>query len=432
MENRNLKIALSVLAVLAMAYFATSRSFYDDVLANAFFAIELGSLSILLFRLSPKWSNAAYVAGLLLAFGFIDFELRHFEHFVMAWFSFLGLASFAVLVIRVIWDNDRELLKYACATAFIFTASEYCASSFLLLTTRLHPKALDLYLMLFDGSLGRVQPVFLFGRLYVIHPWLHTVSLAAYIGLAVPITMVYTGRLVRFGKKALAALAGFVIAGPLGVTLYNIFPAIGPRALLGNDFPFHPIPHALLPQVVLGSVALPGWRNAMPSLHLAWTLLAWWYSRGLSKTERAIAFAFLALTAFATMGTGEHWLADLVVAFPFALMVQAICAFELPIKDARRQAAFFFGLFATFTWLALLRYGTRLFWTSPIVPWSLIAGTLALTTLRQQILESAQASWASHSADVRALHQGASESSMPLLRSKREAPNEALSLGPLA
>jgi PAP2 superfamily len=128
----------------------------------------------------------------------------------------------------------------------------------------------------------------------------------------------------------------------------------------------------------------------MPSLHLAWTLLAWWYSRKLSPIERSIAFLFLGLTAFATLGTGEHWLADLVVAFPFALMIQALCSYQLPFNDARRRAAFLFGFFTTLGWLFLFRYCTRLFWTSPVVPWALIAGTLAFTTIRQRILARAE------------------------------------------
>jgi hypothetical protein len=126
----------------------------------------------------------------------------------------------------------------------------------------------------------------------------------------------------------------------------------------------------------------------MPSLHLAWTLLAWWYSKGLSWIERLVAFAFLALNALATLGTGEHWFVDLIVAFPYALMIQAICAYHVPWKDPARKAALFLGLGATLGWMAMLRYGTEFFWTSPIVPWALSAATVALASLRQAKLDS--------------------------------------------
>ena len=126
----------------------------------------------------------------------------------------------------------------------------------------------------------------------------------------------------------------------------------------------------------------------MPSLHLAWTLLAWWYSKGLSWIERLVAFAFLALTVVATLGTGEHWFVDLIVAFPFALMIQAICAYHLSWKDPERKTALFLGLGGTLGWMAALRYGTELFWTSLIVPWALSAATIALVLLRQAKLDT--------------------------------------------
>jgi hypothetical protein len=388
-ESSTLKIALTAAAAVFVGSFAFSHAFFSAAMVDPFFALELGSLFILLLRLSPKWSSAAMALTLALAIGLLDFGVRHFGWVLMACFSFLGLASFFTLLVRLIWEEQRRLLALACGTAFVFSASEFVASSFLQMTSSAHPKSLDLYVLMFDASL-RIQPAYVMGRLYTNSGVAHTLGLLAYIGLAVPITMVYAGRLVRDGKKAVAALVAFVITGPLGLLLYNIFPVSGPHNLFGNQFPFAPIPYDLLQRIILEPLKIGGPRNGMPSLHLAWTLLAWWYSRGLSRGERIIAFAFLALTAFATMGTGEHWLADLVVAFPFALMVQAICAYRLPLKDVRRQTAFIVGLTVTLVWFLLLRYGTRLFWTSPIVPWSLIASTLALTTIRQNILASAE------------------------------------------
>jgi hypothetical protein len=143
-----------------------------------------------------------------------------------------------------------------------------------------------------------------------------------------------------------------------------------------------------LPRLHLEAVPIPGARNAIPSLHLAWTLLAWWYSKGLSWVERLVALVFLVLTVFATLGTGEHWFVDLVVAFPFALMIQAACAYRVSWREPTRITAFLLGLGGTLAWLNALRYGTKLFWTSPIVPWALVAATIALVILRQEKLDS--------------------------------------------
>jgi hypothetical protein len=109
-------------------------------------------------------------------------------------------------------------------------------------------------------------------------------------------------------------------------------------------------------------------------------LLAWWYSRGLSWWERAVALGFLIFTALATLGTGEHYLVDLVVAYPFALMIAGMCAFSLAWKHRGRVSAFFLGLLLTLGWLAALRYpyANRLFWLSPVIPWTLCGETVAV------------------------------------------------------
>jgi len=119
----------------------------------------------------------------------------------------------------------------------------------------------------------------------------------------------------------------------------------------------------------------------MPSLHLAWVLLVWWNSRGLSRWIRAIAMTFVILTAMATIGTGEHYFVDLVVAFPFSLMVQALCSYSLPIRSGERRTAFLFGTFVTLIWLAMLSFSSGIFWISAVVPWAMVIATVGASIL---------------------------------------------------
>jgi hypothetical protein len=371
---------LTLMVLLSVGMLGFSRQFYTEALDDAFFSLALASVVILHQRIRPSWADAAWMAAGTAALGIVDFHFLHYPPKVMAWFSFLGLSSFAIMVLRSIWNQDRRKLLYAWVPAAAFVMSDYFASSMLEWTAKAHPKTLDLYLLSFDGSL-RAQLAFDAGQLYARFPALHISALIAYIGLAIPITMVYAGRLVRFREGAFPAMLAFLITGPIGILFYNLFPAGGPHNLFGPSFPFHPLPVADLPRLVLEPVAIQGARNAMPSLHLAWTLLAWWYSRGLSWIERFVAFAFLALTAFATMGTGEHWFIDLVVAFPFALLMYSLCAYQVSWKDLRRITAILAGLGATLAWLVTLRYGTKLFWISPVVPWLLSVGTMAFACI---------------------------------------------------
>jgi hypothetical protein len=390
-KARAIRIALTLLAVLCGAFLALSSQFYTQALVDAFFAIALASVLIIHLRVRPKWSDALLVLAVTTILGVVDFRLLHYAPKPMAWLSFVGLSSFIVMAIRTIWAGNSgtaRILLYAWVPAALFVISEYFASTMLEWTSAAHPKTLDLYLLSFDYSL-RVEIAFIAGQIYSVRPWLHNVGLLAYIGLAVPISLVYAGRLVRLKGKAFSAMLAFLITGPLGILFYNLFPACGPHALFQQGFPFHPFPMADAHRLQLESIAIAGPRNAIPSLHMAWVLLAWWYSRGLSWLERLIVLTFLVFTAFATLGTGEHWFVDLIVAFPFALFIQAIAAYSLSWKDSRRAAALLFGLLCTLGWLVTLRYGASFFWTSVLVPWTLAAATVALTIIRQRKLDKA-------------------------------------------
>ena len=89
------------------------------------------------------------------------------------------------------------------------------------------------------------------------------------------------------------------------------------------------------------------------------------------------------------MGTGEHFFVDLVVAFPFALLICGLCAYPVSWKAHGEWRRSVVGLGVTLAWLATLRYGAKLFWSSPIVPWALSAATMAIAYVRQAKLDAA-------------------------------------------
>jgi hypothetical protein len=391
-KNLAFKIVPTFLLLLCAGAFVFRNQFYTEALVDSFFAFALASILIIQLRVRPDWFDALLVLAFALFFATVDFRFLHFAPKLMAWFSFAGVSSLLVMGIRAIWAENRPartMLLYAAIPALLFVGSEYFASTMLDWTTRAHPRTLDLYLLSFDYSL-RVELASLAGRLFVTNPWFHVPGLLAYVSLAVPLSLVYAGRLVRYKERAFPSMLAFLITGPLGILFYNLFPACGPHALFQQGFPFHPFPMEQASRLLLEPLAVAGPRNAIPSLHLAWALLAWWYSRGLSWFERVVVFSFLALTAFATLGTGEHWFVDLIVAFPFALMIQGLCAYSLSWRNATRLSAFISGLLGTLTWLIMLRYAPRFFWTSPVVPWALSAATVLLISLRQTKLRQGE------------------------------------------
>jgi hypothetical protein len=119
---------------------------------------------------------------------------------------------------------------------------------------------------------------------------------------------------------------------------------------------------------------------------MAWALLTWWYSRGLGWWSKGIILAFVVFTVMATLGSGEHYLVDLDVAFPFALMVQGIFALSLSWKDANRLLAVFASLSVILAWLALLRFANPLFWISPLIPWTLAIVTIVASIIQRRRL----------------------------------------------
>lgn len=376
------QIVLSVVLIAVAAGFGTSARFYNESLSSAFFAIALISVVIIQLRVCGLWPDGLILIGLTALLALIDFRGLHYTPHFMAWFSFFGLNSLLMLSLRVVWSEGdrRKLLLFAFFPSLLFVTSEWFASNMLDLTETLHPKTVDLYLYSFDGSLG-VQLPFLMGQAFALWPYLKIAGELFYVGLPIPIALVYSGQLLRVRERAIPAMAAFLLTGPVGILFYNLFPAMGPIHLLRAGFPWHPLDMELLRKVVLEPVALHGPRNAIPSLHMGWVLLCWWYSRGLSWWERTITILFVLFTFCATMGTGEHYFIDLVVAYPFALFMQALCSWPPAWKNRTGLLTLLFALATVLAWLAALRFAPHFFWISPGIPWAACAVTVVLTFL---------------------------------------------------
>jgi PAP2 superfamily protein len=383
--------ALLTLALLVFAGgLAFSHEFYDSALISAFFAMSLASSLILHLKVRPVWPDLLLVLVCAVFLWSLDIHVFRFRSAIIVPFSFLGLSSLLILGLRTVWAEaqDRKLLLYAFVPAVLFVISEWMGADLLDLTSAAHLKTLDLFLYSFDCSL-RIQLSFLVGAAFKHWYWLKFVGVFCYIGLPIPIAVVYGGQLIRKGRNALPAAIAFLVTGPLGIAFYNLFPATGPIHLFGGNFPFHPLTIEQAARLVAEPIVILAPRNAIPSLHMAWVLLAWWYSRGLSWWSRGIVLAFIVFTVLSTLGTGEHYFIDLIVAFPFTLMIRALCTFSLPWKSRRRIEGLLAGLAGTLVWFALLRFGLKFFWASPAIPWAFVAATVVFFSIQIHRLEVA-------------------------------------------
>ena len=192
-----------------------------------------------------------------------------------------------------------------------------------------------------------------------------------YESLVLAIAATYAYLLGRRGLP-IRVLALMVLTGLLGMQAYHLLPACGPVYLLGSPCYLgeEPPSCAAVSAADLHPVQLdPAFpRNAIPSLHVAWALLVYWLWR--DSRRHWIVLAYLLMTILATLGGGEHYLLDVVAAFPFALAVWALCGTPwMP----ERAITLMSSVLALLLWIAAIRFNPELFHHSAAIPWLLSA-----------------------------------------------------------
>jgi hypothetical protein len=390
MSSRVLRAVLTVLFLVGLCLAARNSYFLHLAKTEYTLFTTLLSVTVLLtsIRHSMRDMAALFLATVVLLL--IASRPDHSFPGLPLTLSILGLASLAVLGILAIWSRhpSRPILLWGFAASVALVSSGWVLPFMLTWVARSNPKSFDLYLLSFDASL-RFQPSFLLGDAFLRWRLFGKVSSAFYMAIICLPTLVFADHLKRNVKRAVAIFSAFLCSCPIGILFYNLFPARGPLYLFGANFPARPLPLDIIRHFHLEPVPVYGFPNAMPSLHMAWAMLAFWYSRNASWWVRLMASAFLLFTVTSTLGSGEHYLVDLVVAFPFALLLQAVCAFSAGWTDPWRIRSAVFGAAATILWMTLLRFQPGYFWVTPLTPWALILATFVATFFLQKHLADA-------------------------------------------
>lgn len=401
MTNRKTIPALRTFAtvsLLAGAFaFGLSHYFYAVIHFTLFPWIAFLGCSIIQLRYRfrfVEFACALAFAGICLALLFLWWRVPFSFEFVGA---YAGLGSLLILSVVAVWASEETRPGYLAAVvpAIILVGSEWLTPPLLQWTQAHYPKTLDLYLLVFDSTLG-FQPSFWMGRLFANVTVLRYLSVFFYLGLPLLIALVYVEQLRLNQKRALVTLAIFFFAAIIGAASYNLYPACGPTSLLAKNFPNMDLPASKAAHILLEPVPIPGPRNAMPSMHMSWVLLAWWLSKNLSKWVKFVGISFLFFTFTATLGTGEHYFIDLIVALPFSLCMYALFSLDLPLRQRERLHAFVGGLLGMLLWIVLLRYEIPLFVRVKGFSWLLIVLTVVLVTLSQRALSKARGLAAIH------------------------------------
>ena len=313
--------------------------------------------------------------------------------------ALVGLGAILLLGLRAIWSErgGRDNALALLVPAMILIVFIVGCARVLSVTSAVSPQTDDAWLYAFDGSLG-FQPSFAVGRVMYDSLLLTRSSLLTYLALPFAMAVVCAWHIpVGARRVSWYMLAVLLLAGVGGWLLYNVVPGTGPIYAFGQDFPWKALPYEDLPRFVLGKLTMPTTipRNAMPSLHVGWAVLLYWNSRKFPVVLRSAVLVFLIFTVFATLGSGQHYLVDLVGGLPFALTVQAVACLafrdQSPATKVRLLTATSAGLALTLTWLAIVRFGVQVALKSPVIPWILVLATaFAALWLRHWIMEESR------------------------------------------
>lgn len=305
----------------------------------------------------------------------------------------LGIASLSIIIYRSFFlldeqTNKNKELFFGSVCLFLMSLIMQPA---LQLTTVLHPNTFDLSAYKFDLSLGfsfSSQLAFLLEEF----PLLMVLSRYSYAILPITMSILYGLYVANPNKAPSNTLTPVFISIFCGFIIYHLVPVTGPNYVFFGNFPTN-----MLSLEDLEMAGMPGFsivatdisrttpegenipihliaRNAFPSLHFSWALIAWLISLRFAFWVKALFGSLLIFNILATLGHGEHYLIDLIAAAPFVLFVFALCGNFTNKK--KRYISLFVGFILTIFWCLYIRNGFNYFTFIPGLSWILVIGTL--------------------------------------------------------
>jgi hypothetical protein len=304
--------------------------------------------------------------------------------------GFLGMGSLLVAATGWCWAPAADRRVHLERLFEVGTIPVLCVFSLMAvdIAAEFTPVTYDRLLLAYDAKFGG-PPSWVIGRVLRAHPWLFNACAYVYNSLPFGLAACLALQLVDRQRNArilvdLRKVA--ILLGVAGFVLYQVCPAAGPVYLFASTFPFQ------IPDLTGWAVhpaqltAVP--RNAMPSLHVGWTMLLAWNLRRRNWWIRIAGILYLTFTALATLGSGEHYLVDLMVALPLALAIQAACT-ELRCRE--RTQALAAGSIITFAWLLAFRTGAALAVPGGAAAWVLAAASVVVPAMLAVRLGRAEA-----------------------------------------
>lgn len=369
-----LLIALLVPLVLLPPAIAIRHGAYDSSFDNALTGFGMWGAFFIHMRTRPgrkeRLITVLLAVAMRVAYDLAIGERIYPGSLFITMGTFLGLASLLVVVVRSFQaaGEQRAIYRKTAGMLALLTYIGCCFGFYLALAELLLPRKFDYFLYNFDGSLG-FQPSFLAGRLLAYSRPLYWLEWTVYTCFGFWVSVVYAMHANSQTKLRVKVVKMLVVNAIIGFVLYFFCPAMGPKFVFPS-FPY------FAPNVYSATVLFKGAPNAIPSVHFGGALLIFWFCRPWKWLYRFLG-VYVALTALAALGLGEHYLIDLVVAVPYALAIMAFCS-DVP----GRKLPMAFGAAMVLFWLIALRSLSF----HPVVAFSLVLATVTLSALLQRRL----------------------------------------------
>ncbi len=366
-------------AMIALALTLVAGILHLGVSPYVSFAL-MGAIVLHVFAW-PSGKDVAWAAACAAMFGVIYFLCGGpVDNYPANWIALpgalLGMGSIQVLSARWIFsvgEERRARLDLVCDASLV---AGLCIVTVIAVSTAIYftPLTYDRLLMAADLKFGE-PPGWMIGRWFRNYHPLYLVCAYAYnsLPLGLSIFLAIEWRMRRRNAAPPVDLRWQAVAlGISGFLLYQVCPAAGPIYLVDKVFPFQQVNLSGMEMVAAPMQMVA--RNAMPSLHVGWTLLLFWSTRRRHVLARIASGIYLTLTVLATLGLGVHYLVDLMMSPPVALLTFAMCS-------PRKQAGHWIALGAvgalTFAWLIAFRTGWALMLPSGSAWWAIAILTAA-------------------------------------------------------
>jgi hypothetical protein len=294
----------------------------------------MGSFAIYLWS-RPSLRSFATVLGLsvvlLGAYSALDPRVWPYIHYAPSRVGyFLGWASLMVLAGNL---RSPAFTGAACLPIFV----TFRSFGVVVFGLDKGPTA-DGAMFLLDHAIG--DPAYVVGQWLLTHPILTTALWVFYMAVPLTLAMAYGASLADpLRQKRL--LWSWVLSSGLCVPLYLLCPVAGP-AYAFSGWPALPVGVTGAPLEVTEGLL----RTGMPSLHLTWVALTWYFAPDRPSWLRPALAVFFAITVVATLGLGQHFIVDLFAAVPYMVaigwlvtrLIRPATDLDAAMIEARRSA----------------------------------------------------------------------------------------------